>query len=524
MIKIMIVDDMPIFRQYLQEAIDWQAYGFQVVCEAKNGQEALALAQAHDIDIVLSDINMPFMDGLSLTKALMALNPEISVVLITGHSEFEYARKALKLGVADYIVKPFEKEELIVTLLDLKDNLLKTLEYKVTHTSEDEALRTHHLRQLIYAHEKYDQNLLNESALYLNLTGDGTYLAMVIEVDGEAVEPTSSQTALDWQETIGQLVTDALGQDAKAMVFRDYEDRLVSVCHIPTCALEGFEVEGLLHLLDWVRNRLNIQVTIGVGSHVKGYLGLSKSYQEARQALQHRFQTTRAHLIHYQSMSQEARNFGFYSSEINEKLLNLLRQGQKEAVCEVLDHIDQTMAQECVFSTYQHLITMGLISLILSHLVKMGQSITDVYPKGWQPDELMALEVPQAVKHQQIKKLYLDVLNHIERQSDSRAKHVATEVKAYIEHNYHEASFNMDQLTKSLLMNQTYVRKMFKSEWGMTISEYLLKVRMQHAKALIAKGYYKLSTISEMVGYSDSGYFSKCFKRYYGVSPSDYKA
>ena len=99
MIKIMIVDDMPVDREYLRNFIDWNAYGFEACCEAKDGKEALELYEIHQPDIVLTDIKMPYMDGIVLSEKLLGINPDLSIVLITGNSEFEYARKALKLGV-----------------------------------------------------------------------------------------------------------------------------------------------------------------------------------------------------------------------------------------------------------------------------------------------------------------------------------------------------------------------------------------------------------------------------------------
>ncbi|MGO4273525.1 response regulator, partial [Paenibacillus sp. TAF58] len=97
--KILIVDDESIFREYLRTALDWEAYGFEICAEAKNGVEALEQVDLHRPDIALVDITMPFMDGLTLTEHLKMRYPATSVVLITGHNEFDYARKALKLGV-----------------------------------------------------------------------------------------------------------------------------------------------------------------------------------------------------------------------------------------------------------------------------------------------------------------------------------------------------------------------------------------------------------------------------------------
>ena len=122
MIRIMIVDDMPIFLEYLRGCIDWGAYGFEICGEAHDGKEAIEKMETLYPDIILTDITMPHVDGLKLAEHVAENYPDVSVILITGNNEFEYARKALKIGVCDYIVKPFEKEELILSLLKLQDN------------------------------------------------------------------------------------------------------------------------------------------------------------------------------------------------------------------------------------------------------------------------------------------------------------------------------------------------------------------------------------------------------------------
>ena len=121
----MIVDDIPIFLEYLRGFINWEEYGFEICGQASNGKEAFEMIEECYPDVILTDITMPYMDGLELAEAVMNQYPDISVILITGNNEFEYARKALKIGVCDYIVKPFEKEELILSLLKLQDNIHK---------------------------------------------------------------------------------------------------------------------------------------------------------------------------------------------------------------------------------------------------------------------------------------------------------------------------------------------------------------------------------------------------------------
>ena len=125
MIKIMIIDDEPIFREHLCATVDWKRYGFEVCAEAENGCEALEKVESSHPDIVLVDINMPFMDGLAFTEKLSGKYPRIAVVIVTGHDEFEYAKKAVKLGVKDYILKPFDNEELMSTLIKVRDKILE---------------------------------------------------------------------------------------------------------------------------------------------------------------------------------------------------------------------------------------------------------------------------------------------------------------------------------------------------------------------------------------------------------------
>ena len=112
----MIVDDMPIFLEYLRGCIDWNAYGFEICCEAHDGREALQKMEEYLPDVVLTDITMPYLNGLELSEKIIKDYPDTAVVLITGNNEFEYARKAVKIGVCDYIVKPFEVLELMVRI------------------------------------------------------------------------------------------------------------------------------------------------------------------------------------------------------------------------------------------------------------------------------------------------------------------------------------------------------------------------------------------------------------------------
>lgn len=510
----MIVDDMPIFLEYLKEAIDWPAYGFELCCEAKNGQEAYENAVIHQPDIVLTDIMMPYMDGLTLTEKLNQLNPEIMVVLITGNSEFEFARKAIRLGVVDYIVKPFEKEELILTLLNLQDNINKAIETKMEKKDEQYLLQEQALRALIYSKNAGQGQV---EALF----DDRAYFVMTVEVEAAQDHMHLSEKAMNIKSVLGELYRDYMQSDALKYFFTDYESRLIFI-HEARDFEAVTDEEELKRFIGFIKERLRLTLTVGIGNCNLGIKGIRQSYLESINALRHRFQHGGNKAIKYDSISTEEKTYGFYSAEVNEVILNHLHQHNESQAMLVLETIFEEAVARNYSTEYKRMVNMGLISLLLSYLVKAGKNIEDVFSDTFAPYTVInSSDITE--QNQFIRSAYQRVFEYLMAHQQTRASQVAHEAQEYMIENLSNPEFNMTDLSKKLLVNQTYLRKMFKGETGMTISEYLTKIRMERACALIKEDRWKLAAISERVGYRDPGYFSKCFKQYYSVSPSEFK-
>ncbi len=141
MFNVYIADDESIFREYLKTVICWEDYGFRLAGEAKDGQELVALVAAKAPDLIFADINMPVMDGLSAAEAIRRRYEDVIIVLVTGYSEFEYARRAVGIGVSDFILKPFSRDELIRTLLKQKSRLQLMKEEKSIQQKDRKLLR-----------------------------------------------------------------------------------------------------------------------------------------------------------------------------------------------------------------------------------------------------------------------------------------------------------------------------------------------------------------------------------------------
>lgn len=520
MISVMIVDDMPIFREYLREAIDWHAYGFEICCEAKNGKEALELVKEYEPDIVLSDITMPFMDGLEFSERLKEVSETTEVVLITGNSEFEYAKKAVKLGVADYIVKPFEKEELIVTLLNLKDNIEKAIEMEIDREDKAHQQNDPLFKQLIYSDRRSDlRNAFNQ--LKLPIKKESYFYITIIETEATMNSHATSEQAMSWKSVIGSLYKDYVQIEGMQYQFKDYEDRIVFL-NVLEKEMDFFvEQEELEVLIGMIKEKLSFDVTIGIGTLYSELDGIRKSYLESLNALNSRFIDDRNRVIFYRQNAQVEKGYGFYSAEVNEVIINYLNQLNREETIHVLNSIFKEADELEYNSEYKRMICMGLMSLLLSYVVKVGKNINDIFEGEFKPYSFIQ-EDSFGKQRSYILGLYDTVIGYLNKHKNSQSSVIASQAKACIDEHYSDPEFNMNTLTQKLLVNQTYLRKMFKSEYHTTISEYLVKVRMDHAKQLVLDSYYKLSVIAELVGYKDAGYFSKSFKKYFGVSPSDY--
>lgn len=515
MIKIMTVDDMPVYRDYLRNFIDWNAYGFEVCCEAKDGRDALELYERYQPDIVLTDIVMPYMDGLELSEKLLKDNPDVSIILITGNSEFDYARKAVKLGVCDYIVKPFEKEELIIALLKLQDNINRVLELSNEQEKLREERREQLLRQFIYT-KNSEENKIKEIRNHFKYP---YFLIITIRIDlyENKVAP---EEILKWKQVLSSMLHNMIQINGTQEIFQDFEGNIVTILNFQDKQsmedYEGFEFEDISKL---TKEHIGFDISVGISDYCYEARRLRDAYYQTIQALSNSYVEHRNKIFDYKRMILNRRS-EFYSwdliDEIN-KCMDVLDYDRIEKL--ILQELDRIKEYEN--SEYAVMIYMSLLSVLFSYFVKLGRNIDDIFGKGFHPYSVINNENTYSSKREFICDCYKKAIHYQLEHQDTKSSQIAKQARSYIEMNYGNPELSIEDLSRELLVNQTYLRRMFKDEFQMTISDYITKYRMEKAKELIKKGNIKLSYISYEVGYNDSSYFSKCFKKYFGYLPSD---
>jgi len=523
--KVMIVDDELIFRDYLRGALDWETLGFELVVEAKNGVEALNLCMEQPVDIALVDITMPFMDGLELSEKLRDLYPEISVVLITGHNEFDYARRALKLGVEDYILKPFSKDELMLTLLKLQREYQKVQVNNLTLKENNRMMKESFLNQLISnEYNLNDEDVLKRLSFFDIQVHNPYFIVACIEIDhiDRKWEKVSERLLMKYAVT--NILNEALEEGWNYNIFNGPEGRIVCLVEHTnsytdvTPSLEGYNKLGSL-----IKKHLNFTITIGVGRSKAGFKGISNSYNEALEALQNKFVLGHDRVIAYSSTLTESGKQAFYPIEVNEELLIGLRMRNVERVQQILDDVFESTRERRLSIDYVYVICMGLIAVNLSYITEAGHPIEDCFGENFFPySEIRKFESAE-MTFEWIKQLFERAIRYTGQYKNTRASKIAQSARTYIEQSYANSELQLEHVAQHVFINASYLRAVYKKEFGMTVSDYVTQYRMMKAKELLGIGGIRLSDIAEKVGYSDPSYFSKSFKKFYGYSPSEYE-
>lgn len=512
----MIVDDMPMFLEYLRGCIDWNAYGFEICCEAKDGKQALELFPKYEPDIVLTDITMPYIDGLSLSEQIITLYPETAVVLITGNNEFEYARRAVKIGVCDYIVKPFEKEELILCLLKLQDNISKALEMK----SEKEDISSNKemvLRKVIFAEEDQIEDCVKELEAEHIQFETPYFIICTIKINAyDSIE--KFERVHQWKDVLLNIVKDMVQVEGHFEVFRDFENSIITVLNFKDeQTMKKYKEYEFQDLIKMIKEHLAFDIAVGVSDYCYGIDKLKEGYYQTLQVLN---TTTMQHggkILDYKKLKLEEQTI-VYCWDIIERInkhLELLNYNKIQEIIEIegeaIDHYNNPQVSLMIY--------MSILSSLFSYMIKVGRNIEDVFGADLAPFETLRSEIDFKAKRAFILNCYEKAITYQSQNIDEKAYQVAEGAKAYVHNHYMSPDLTIADISKALLVNQTYLRKMFKSEMNMTLSEYITQYRMERAKSLIKENHLKLAVVAEQVGYSDVSYFSKCFKKYYGVSP-----
>lgn len=516
MYRMMIVDDDSFVLDGLKTVIDWKDLNIQVVVSCSNGMEALRILEKQQIDILLTDVKMPCMNGLELTKEALIRQPGLKIVIISGYGEFEYAQAAIKLGVFDYLLKPVTVDMIQTVFCRL---VKKMNEYQAGQ-KEDEGIPTSTLNQKLYydilfgIHNEQTEKEVRKQRKF------NRFQIAVVRVDLLSAE-------------------DALGREHLAkQIFELLQQKPYSPIHYIPLYMENAEifflfslylheeqrhVEGFLkRLQEEVFSRWDITISIGLSECYKDLWRSSLNYRNAKLAVEQTFYQGYNQIIYYDRLRIPSDMDASLLVQSRSAMLEALEDWDCKKVLEKLEDIEKLLKEKMQLDMEQvQRIGIELYSalrFVHNHHSPLIDSESRKYDEaGNKMNSAGTLEELFDI----LKILYREVLSDKGGSKGKRHK-VIEVVLIYVKDNIN-TNISLAKIAQKVDLSPNYLGKLFKDEMDIGFNEYVAQCRMEMAKKLLKSGKYKVYEVSSMVGYKNPNYFSKIFTEYTsGICPSDY--
>lgn len=519
MLKVMIVDNEPVIRKGLSQCFDWEGMGCDVPILASDGLEALEKLKSTILDIVISDIRMPGMDGLSLANTIMQQYPQTKVIILTGYSEFEYAQQAVRYRVADFLLKPVNEEKLHSAIQHAKALLM------------DE----NKLEQLNHAlNQKEQENLLLEQNLFLQnmLKNQNPSTLLVLEQSARLKLDFSAFYVLNLStltpDNAPASLSDSCIQDAIRFLPYVFSSDLLRV--LPREGDQFFffffsNVTGVLHdqLAEYthmIESMTEYSVRIGVSHLCSDAFSIANAAQQALDAR------------HYLSID-DSKAFLFYDDipapnvASQEKLLSLLRQlnialkkQSRSETRKVLLSFEELVRVKVLTLSDVRSFVAAAYNLCVSILLNFNMESTIIENKLLSLDQIYSTITPQNITRSLLR--VTDQVFHYLNGSLTETDRLIRFVCDYIQANYVD-DLSLEQLARVSHLSPSYLSRLFKTHTGKNISNYIQSVRMEAAKAMLESTDQKTYEIAKAIGIDDPVYFSRLFKKVTGLKPTDYR-
>ena len=539
MYKVLLVDDEADVREGLLDEIDWGAAGFTVAGTAENGKEAMELADRLQPDVVITDISMPFTDGLKLAEWLRGAHPLVKIVLLTGYDEFDYAQRAIRLGVDEYLLKPFSADNLTRMLAKIRSKI----EAEVAEREDVRQLKEHYrtslplLRATFLASlltRKLSRPAIEEKAKNygLRLAGSGYAVAVIsLHQQGEGDE-TASEHSLRSSGDLDLKLYAVLNVAAEIWEQQNlgsafiHQDNIVLMTVFAESGASGWTrraQDALDTVLRSIDHYLKLPVTIGAGSVVPELSDVKYSFEDAMLALDYRLVPGTERLIYIHDVERRPAEKLRFDELKEQALIRCLKVGTAEELREAVDAIfDELAGTVCAYGDIQ-VYLLEVVTAVLKTAKDADVDLDELFGAGFQlyAEIFKFAGLPEAQRW--FNELCLRILQHIASRRQHTYKDIVEKAIAYTKEHYNDPDISIQRLCSHLHISTGYFSGLFKKEVKMTFVHFVMHIRMETPKELLRTTELKAFEIAERVGFADPNYFSFCFKKQVGVSPKDYR-
>lgn len=533
MTSILIVDDMPIIRSTLTRIISEQESVFSPIFEAANGEEAVALSRAHKPDIIIMDIKMPGLTGLQAISIIQQEQPDVKIVMLTAYDEFSYARKALKLGAWDYILKPVRPQKLMQILTEIREEIyderreMRTLEIVKDSLQKTMPIIEANLVDTLVHGTNPEGSTVDENLAYL-----GKRLiwpvVFVIKIDNinQFVQGHSSITVQEVFTNFVQLIRNQLPNPLRALVWHSNPGRVVVIMSTDESMTKPRQIRAVGEQIHQaIVKQMPFTVTIGVGKRYMGYDSIPLSYVQANLARRYLGRSQNNRVVDLSTIQNErpqgddgARYLVQKERELVQTVETNHKSDAQQLINEIVDYLSQqyytrpdAMRNHCA----------ELVTLVAWGVIGSGADENDVLSLLHQQVRVL----PSRKTGPDIRSWTLNSLMELMtfvQDSSEQLDSIQIAIQ-YIQENYYHSDISLQKVADMVNLSQSHLSSQFKARTGTSYVKYVTALRMDKAKKLLRTTDQSVSSVAVMVGYPNTTNFYRHFQKHTKTTPAIYR-
>ncbi len=530
MYNAILVDDEEVVLRGLQNHINWSKHNVQIVAVFPDCMKAWEYTRTHQVDLIVTDVCTPYMDGIELAKRIRNAHPRTKILFISGHADIKYLKDALKLDAVDYILKSIDLDEMDATLTRIVAMIDKEIKQAKRFSDMEELLsqslpllRNRRLSALLRESDEDEAVVLSElKFLGISLEKNTHYIVMVVHLLNKwtIMGDLNEKERMLFSLKIQTICENVLQMYNSSICFKDRLSEYILIVNAEGSDCETTFLNVTMDIRKQLLEEMNVEVSIGISSRFSSILKVRDAYQSACEAIE-------KHYLIDDSLPLSVKKF----EEVDD--LKNTRERAEKWICEAIINGDSeeiqkvrqtfiAFARQIPSNEEQQNFLIFMLMLPSRLLTNIPTSEKGVYASQRTLMEQFLLCQNYQEQDDLIARAYTDVSSVLKNRSDPQSTSVISHVKRIIEQNYAER-LSIKGLAQEVFLTPTYLCVLFKQQTGKTINEYITSERIQHAKELLTDSNILLYDVCFMVGYLSPSYFSKLFKKYTDLTPSEYR-
>ncbi len=532
MLKVFLVEDEVVVREGIKNNVDWEGRGYEFCGEASDGELAFSMITKLKPDIVITDIRMPFMDGLALSKLIRENLPETEIIILTGYGEFEYAKEGIRIGVAEYLLKPISGQELLEHVDKLaekirekrRDALLRE-QYQKEMAEKTQTDQSRFLKELVSG--EHDAAKLLELAAQqgISLFAPWYNILLVKSTSNHQSREAFSGTMVTIEEFYARLA-----QDERLLIFdRNLEGKALLIKADSEEQVRELEKEYIRRLEEVFTQYPYVSYFGGIGKPVSRLNELPSCFESATRAFAYRYLTDENKFLDclkigaITAAGQEELSIHDLDTKqfSRSRMEEFLKLGSREEATFFVEGFFKDLGDHAIQSA------MFRQYLVMDAYFGVADFVAGIDPAQRDKVETIDPGAPALSDSEQAMAYITRILEFAvgvrEESATNRYRDVVRQVEDYIRENYADEDLSLNLIASHVNFSPNHLSTIFSQQTGQTLIKYLTDIRLGHARELLRGSSKKSSEISLEVGYKDPHYFSYLFKKTTGVTPTQYR-